>query len=142
MKRILVPVIVLFVATTLVACQSEKAAKTNKSSTGTYTSMTIQELHDGMSNKDFTLINVHIPYAGEIPQTDLFIPYNEIEQQKDKLPEKKDAKLVLYCRSGGMSAIAVKTLVNMGYTNVVDIPGGMIAWDAAGYKLLERQAPR
>ena len=133
MKRILASVIVLFVATTLVACQSEKAAETEEYSPTMYTAMTVQQLHERMSNKDFTLINVHIPYAGEIPQTDLFIPYNEIEKQKDKLPADKSAKLVLYCRSGSMSAIAAETLVNMGYTNVVDVPGGMIAWEAAGY---------
>ena len=135
MKQILASVIVLFVATTLVACQSEKSSETKESASAMYTTMTVQQLHERLSNKDFTLINVHIPYAGEIPQTDLFIPYNEIEKQKDKLPADKSAKLVLYCRSGSMSAIAAKTLVNMGYTNVVDVLGGMIAWEAAGYEL-------
>jgi len=142
MKQILASVIVLFVATTLVACQSEKSSETKESASAMYTTMTVQQLHERLSNKDFTLINVHIPYAGEIPQTDLFIPYNEIEQQKDKLPADKSAKLVLYCRSGSMSEIAAKTLVNMGYTNVVDVPGGMIAWESAGYELLKQQAPK
>ena len=100
--------------------------------------ITVEELNAMLKNKDFTLINVHIPYQGEIPGTDVHIPYNEIEKYADQLPQDKDAKIVLYCRSGSMSAAASKTLVEMGYTNVTDVQGGMNAWEAAGYELLNK----
>ena len=100
------------------------------------TLITVEELNDMLNNKDFTLINVHIPYEGEIPGTDVHIPYNEVEKYVDQLPQDKGAKIVLYCRSGSMSAAASKTLVEMGYTNVTDMQGGMNAWKAAGYELL------
>jgi len=93
----------------------------------TYTRISVKQLKKMLQDKDFTLINVHIPYAGEIPQTDLFIPYNEIEQNTDKLPANKDARLVIYCRSGPMSATAAKTLLKLGYTQVFDVEGGMRA---------------
>jgi rhodanese-related sulfurtransferase len=99
--------------------------------------ITVEELNDMLEDKDFALINVHIPYEGEIPGTDVHIPYNEIEKYADQLPQDKDAKIVLYCRSGSMSATASKTLVEMGYTNVTDVQGGMNAWKAAGYELLD-----
>jgi len=98
--------------------------------------ITVEELNAMLKNKDFTLINVHIPYEGEIPGTDVHIPYNEVEKYADQLPQDKGAKIVLYCRSGSMSAAASKTLVEMGYTNVTDVQGGMNAWKAAGYELL------
>ena len=98
--------------------------------------ITVEELNDMLKNKDFILINVHIPYEGEIPGTDVHIPYNEIEKYTDQLPQDKEAEIVLYCRSGSMSAAASKTLVEMGYTNVTDVQGGMNAWKAAGYELL------
>jgi rhodanese-related sulfurtransferase len=98
--------------------------------------ITVEELNAMLENKDFTLINVHIPYEGEIPGTDVHIPYNEIEKYADQLPQDKDAKIVVYCRSGSMSAAASKTLVEMGYTNVTDVEGGMNVWKAAGYELL------
>ena len=100
--------------------------------------ISVEQLKKLMENKNFTLINVHIPYAGEIPGTDLFIPFNEIEKEKSKLPADKDSKIVLYCRSGNMSAVASKTLVAMGYTSVYDVTGGMRAWKPAGYQLLDK----
>lgn len=103
---------------------------------GSYTDVNAAGLAGMLENKDFLLINVHIPYEGELPDTDLFIPYNEVEANLEKLPSDKKAKLVLYCRSGGMSAIAARTLVRLGYTNVLNLDGGMIAWKQAGYPVL------
>ena len=102
---------------------------------GTYRDITVAELQKMLENKDFLLINVHIPFQGNIPGTDLSIPFNQIEQQADKLPKDKQAKIVVYCRSGAMSAIAARTLVQMGYTNVYNLAGGMIAWSQAGLPL-------
>ncbi|MBU0492127.1 MAG: hypothetical protein KKA73_23050 [Chloroflexi bacterium] len=98
--------------------------------------ISVEELRTMLQNKDFALINVHIPYEGEIPGTDANIPYNELEKYVDQLPQDKDARIVVYCRSGSMSATASQTLTQMGYTNVMDVQGGMVAWQAAGYGLL------
>ena len=43
----------------------------------------------------------------------------------------KDKRIILYCASGGRSALAVQTLKNMGYHNVAHIDGGFKAWQAA-----------
>ncbi len=40
-------------------------------------------------------------------------------------------RLVIYCATGGRSALAAKTLVDMGYTGVVNLAGGIAAWKAA-----------
>ena len=41
-------------------------------------------------------------------------------------------RVVLYCASGGRSALAADTLQQMGYTNVAHLDGGFNAWQAAG----------
>lgn len=102
---------------------------------GRYIDVSVGGLAALLEDKDFPLINVHIPYEGEIEGTDLFIPFNEIGQNLAKLPADKDTRLVLYCRSGSMSAIAARTLVEFGYTDVWNLDGGMIAWQQAGLPL-------
>ena len=101
-----------------------------------YRVITVTQLKSMLDNKDFMLVNVHIPYAGEIRGTDLFVPYNEIEQHLSKLPADKGAKIVLYCRSGMMSDVAARTLTRLGYTNIRDVDGGMVAWEKEGFQLV------
>ncbi len=103
---------------------------------GFYVDVSPQELQSILGSNDFPLVNVHIPYEGEIEGTDLFIPFDQIAERLNELPEAKDSKIVIYCRSGGMSAVAARTLVSSGYTNVWNLDGGMIAWQETGYALL------
>jgi rhodanese-related sulfurtransferase len=102
---------------------------------GSYTDVSVTELQTMLANKDFTFINVHIPFEGNIAKTDKSIPYDQIGQNLAKLPSDKNAKIVLYCRSGRMSAIAAETLVGLGYTNIWNLSGGMAAWEQAGLKV-------
>ena len=41
-------------------------------------------------------------------------------------------RLVVYCASGGRSALAAKTLQDMGYAEVANLTGGFQAWSEAG----------
>ena len=41
-------------------------------------------------------------------------------------------RLILFCASGGRSALAAKTLVDMGFEDICHVAGGMAAWREAG----------
>jgi rhodanese-related sulfurtransferase len=103
---------------------------------GSYTEVSVGGLARLLESKDVPLINVHVPYEGEIAGTDAFIPFDQVEANLGKLPASKDTRVVLYCRSGSMSAIAARTLVRRGYTDVWNLDGGMIAWKQAGHLLI------
>lgn len=74
---------------------------------------------------------LHVPYEGEIAGTDLFVPFDQITSS-DQLPDDHARPLVVYCRSGNMSAEATADLVQAGYTDVTELRGGMLAWQEAG----------
>ena len=85
--------------------------------------------------RNFLFINTHIPYQGEIESTDNFIPSNEIEIYFPALPKDKNSEIVVYDLNGDMSKVAAETLAGLGYTNIKNLTGGMIAWQEAGYEL-------
>lgn len=125
----------------LTACNNQSApitpTKINVAG-GSYLNVAPTQLKQMLTAKDFVFINVHIPYAGEIAQTDAFIPYDQVEQNISKIPADKNAKIFLYCSSGRMSAIAAEILVKLGYTTIWNLDGGMIAWESAGLPLIRK----
>jgi rhodanese-related sulfurtransferase len=104
---------------------------------GHWTNITPDRLASMLEKKDFTLLNVKTPYIGEIAGTDLYIPYDQVAARSTELPTDKSAKIVVYCRSGNESAIAAQTLVDLGYTNIDNLDGGMNAWTASGRSLVQ-----
>ena len=82
---------------------------------GNYADVSAEGLAKMLRAKDFPLVNVHVPYEGEIAKTDHCVPYDQIGRNLEKLSTDKGAtKVVLYRRSGSMSAIAARELVREG----------------------------
>ena len=129
----------------LAACSANEAAPlptrptpTAATEQASYSNITPAQLAERLKHKDFFLVNVHIPYEGEIAPTDAFIPYDQTDQLLGQYPADRQANIVVYCRSGRMSAIAAAKLVKVGYTNVWNLEGGMSAWEQAGFELLKK----
>lgn len=122
--------VVVFVVTT-------NSRNNGSSITGEYRALSIDELATIMENQSdaYTVINVHIPYAGEIEGTDANISYNDLDALTLALPD-NDAPIIVYCRSGSMSQQATENLISVGYTQVYDVPGGMNAWQSSGRQLV------
>lgn len=119
---------------------SDNQTVTIPEQSASYQTMTIDELTGVMTddNRAFTVVNVHIPYEGEIEGTDYTVAYNDLDALTAILLD-KDAPILLYCRSGNMSEQAAQDLAELGYTQIYDVPGGMIAWEASGHTLISNQ---
>lgn len=124
----------------LTACSptsTSQTVATLQPTASVYRTLTVDQFADILANRqsDYKIINVHIPYAGEIEGTQANIPYNDINALITALPD-KNAPIILYCRSGRMSKEASLALLQQGYTEVWDVEGGMNAWVASGRSLI------
>jgi rhodanese-related sulfurtransferase len=113
-------------ATGLASCSDDAAQEGG----GGWERVSPTALQERMAAEDVYLVNVHVPYEGEIPGTDAFIPYTEIASQLDSLPD--DGSLVIYCRSGNMSTQSAQEMVQAGFTDFAELEGGYIAWEDEG----------
>lgn len=60
------------------------------------------------------------------------IPHTELQDRENELPENKDDLILLYCRSGNRSQDAARTLIDMGFTNLIELESGINGWKNAG----------
>jgi len=99
-----------------------------------YSEITAEQLHLLLAAKNFLLVNVNTSAREIIPETDFTIPFDEIESNLDRFPH-SDQPTVLYCQGGGLSRSAARDLVELGFTNVVWLTGGINAWKKADYEV-------
>ncbi len=100
--------------------------------------VSVEELYKlSQSGNDIYLLDVRTPQEFEnerLAFADANIPYDQLQKQKDKLPPDTTTTMYLFCRSGRRSAIAAGILPKLGYHNVINVEGGIIAWKRAGYQ--------
>jgi rhodanese-related sulfurtransferase len=97
--------------------------------------LTPEALAAALPTRDFRLINVHVPDAGEIPGTDVHIEYTDTAALLADLGPDRDRSALVYCLTDHMALIAGNALVAEGYRRITYLEGGMRAWVAAGYPL-------
>ncbi len=98
--------------------------------TGEYMKITAEEAKEIMEDVNaFILLDVRTEAEFKENRIDgaVLIPDNEIaERASEELPD-KNARILVYCRTGRRSALAAKELINMGYNTVYDF-GGIVDW--------------
>lgn len=72
--------------------------------------------------------------SGTIPAENVFtIPRGKLEfAVDDKLVDLSDHQVVCYCLKGARGLLGAKTLKNLGFTNVVNLKGGIENWVQSG----------
>lgn len=107
-----------------------------------------QELHNMLDSDDAPLL-VDVRESSEHEQGHirggLLVPRGILEAAADPaypkhLPELSSARertLVLYCATGGRSALAADTLQLMGFSRVVSLDGGFARWLQEGLPVVK-----
>lgn len=129
----------VFLALGLCACtaadtgdgsQAQDASVTSGTSVGVYRNINAQEAKQIMdSESGYIILDVRTAeeYAqGHIPGAILIPDYELNERAAQELPDKNQL-LLIYCRSGRRSKLAAQTLVEAGYTNILEF-GGINDW--------------
>ncbi|MFN0081080.1 MAG: rhodanese-like domain-containing protein [Ferruginibacter sp.] len=61
----------------------------------------------------------------------VFIPLGQVMvMQTDEIENLRNEEIICYCRSGKRSMQAAMMLETIGFTNVVNLDGGMLAWQS------------
>ena len=94
-------------------------------------------IEEGKGSPGFVILDVRT--AGEYSDGHIEGSTNidvRSESFKDKLGKLDKSKTYLvYCLAGKRSDVAVKTMEVMGFTDIYDMPGGILGWQEAGYPL-------
>ncbi len=87
--------------------------------------------------EDYLVLDVRTPEErseGYIPDT-VYTNFGTLFFNIEEYVEDQDEKFVVSCQSGARSLIAAKLLQDMGYENVINLEGGFMAWEDAGYEV-------
>ncbi len=92
------------------------------------------------TGEKFILIDIRTEdeYDAAHIEGSVWIPRGQLEFKIQKLTENPKAKLVLACRTGSRSALAMLSLKEIGYQNAFSLEGGFVAWVEAGYSVFNR----
>lgn len=63
----------------------------------------------------------------------ILIPHDELETRINELVNYKDIEIIVHCRSGSRSNIAVNILISNNFTKVYNMLGGINSWIGAEY---------
>ena len=95
------------------------------------TTISIEELQNRLNaGEKLNILDVREPHENsEFNIGGLLLPLGQIQSmQLDEIENWKEDEVIVYCRSGNRSGQACLLLETMGFTDVVNVTGGMLAW--------------
>src|SRR5688572_20384575 len=93
--------------------------------------ITVDEVHRRMeAGEKLNLVDVREPHENaDYNIGGILHPVGRVQSYDiDELEKLKDEEVILYCRSGSRSGNACLMLETMGFKNVKNLTGGMLAW--------------
>lgn len=129
MKKIMIAAAVLMILVLLITGCSNNKEEGNMNVKTQYVKISPAEAKEIMDSEESIILDVRTKDEYDQGHIDgsVLLPVDEISARAEEVLKEKKAKILVYCRSGNRSAIAAKTLIEMGYENVLDF-GGIIDW--------------
>ena len=100
---------------------------------------TVSELNESISKMDHDLVLLDVRTQAEYDSGHILnainISHDEILEDPELLAEYKDNQIVIFCRSGVRAGKVIQLLESLGFDDIIDIDGDMLAWSEAGYSV-------
>ena len=100
---------------------------------------TVSELKESISDSDQKLVLLDVRTKAEYDSGHILnainITHEEILESPELLTEYKDSQMVVFCRSGVRAGKVIQLLESLGFEDIIDIDGDMLAWSEAGYDM-------
>ncbi|MEY2834810.1 MAG: hypothetical protein RLZZ557_472 [Bacteroidota bacterium] len=82
------------------------------------------------AGENLNLVDVREPYENaEFNIGGILLPLGEIRVgDTASIDHLKDEEVIIYCRSGNRSGQACMVLESLGFSNVINVTGGMLSW--------------
>lgn len=96
------------------------------------------------SVKHKNILDVRMPReygVGHIKGAKNFNVYDKNFKEKVSTLDKK-LPVFVYCKIGGRSAMAVKQLKELGFTDIHELTGGILAWEAEKLEIVKEKTPQ
>ncbi len=96
--------------------------------------ISVEEVHDRLAKgEELNLVDVREPVENqEFNIGGILHPVGRVLNfEVDELEGLKDKEVIVYCRSGNRSGQAAMMLETLGFSNVKNLTGGMLAWKQA-----------
>jgi rhodanese-related sulfurtransferase len=150
MMRYKLAALSLVVATSLSACAAENNSNTNSNTTNeagaaskesstlkpstsqsSTKNVTVEEANKLLSdNKDLVVLDVRTEeeYKSGHLKNAILMPHDQIMSRKAEVEKYTDKPVLVYCRTGNRSSVAVQTLEKLGFKNIYHMNEGITAW--------------
>ena len=100
---------------------------------------TVSKLNENITKLDHELILLDVRTQAEYDSGHILnainISHEQILEDPELLAEYKDTEMVVFCRSGVRAGKVIQLLESIGFEDIIDIDGDMLAWSEAGYRM-------
>ena len=100
---------------------------------------TVSELNESITKLDHELVLLDVRTQAEYDSGHILnainISHEQILEDSELLAEYKDSQMVVFCRSGVRAGKVIQLLESIGFEDIIDIDGDMLAWSEAGYRM-------